>query len=290
MLEKFCQSCSQMGLDLEPDQLVQSLGVAERKLVEIIKALSKNSRFIIMDEPTDSLPKYDTDHLLSVIRDLKSRHVSVLYITHKLDEVFQVSDRISILRDGKNIRTLVTANTTEKEVISLMVGEAPKDKIKNEKKPLPKKLPILKVDRINLKGMLQNISLEVFPGEILGITGLIGAGKTTLAKILFGLNQFDSGRMLLEGSPFNPRSPQEALQVGVYLVPEDRKGEGLILDFEIYKNVTLSNLKRCQTQIWISSKKELEVTEEASTKVGLRAANVNIKTGHSQWKENLELK
>jgi ribose transport system ATP-binding protein len=279
MLEKFCQTCSQMRLELEPDQLVQSLGVAEKKLVEIIKALSKNSRFIIMDEPTDSLPKNDTDHLLSVIRDLKSRRISVLYITHKLDEVFQVSDRISILRNGKNISTVDTANTTEKEIISLIVGETSKEQVKYQKKPAEKKLPILKIDNISLKRKLHNISLDVLPGEILGITGLIGAGKTELARVLFGLEQFDCGRMLLEGSPFNPRSPQEALRAGVYLIPEDRKNEGLIMDFEIYKNVTLPNLKMCQKKFRIPSKKEFKVTNEALTKVGLKAANVHKKTG-----------
>ncbi len=269
MLNQFKKNCKNMNVDLDPHKLVGNLSAANQKLVEIIKALTKQSRLIIMDEPTDSLSPADTERLLKIVQNLKSQNVSVLYISHKLEEVFEVADKITVLRDGQNVFISAASECTVTEVISKMVGESIKtDLVKTTEKI--SNSPILKISELSVGRTLNKVSLEVCPGEVVGITGLIGAGKTKLAKTLFGLSHVDEGELLFDGEPYKPEKPADAIEKGIYLTPEDRKTQGLYLDFEIYKNITITNLPYFLGFLGLIQHKEISVSEKLLSSMNFR--------------------
>ncbi len=269
MLQRFENTCKDMGLQLDPHALVESLSAANQKLIEIVKALTKKSRFIVMDEPTDSLSPADTERLLNIIQNLKSQNVGVLYISHKLEEVFKVADRITVLRDGQNVSTVDTSKCTIAEVITSMVGESVETNV-IEKDEIISNLPLLKLSKLSVGETLNEISLEVCPGEVVGMTGLIGSGKTKLAKTLFGLSHYDAGELVFNGKDYKPENPKDAIKEGVYLAPEDRKTQGLYLDFEIYKNITITNLPDFLGVYGLIQSKEITASEQLLSSMSFR--------------------
>jgi ribose transport system ATP-binding protein len=277
MIVCFESTCLEMDIQLSPDTLVGELSVGKQKLVEIIKALTKKSRFIIMDEPTDSLSPTDTERLLNIIECLKLQNVSVLYISHKLEDVFKIADRIIVLRDGKNVFTSQISNTTMTEAITKMVGEPIESTVL--KKDISKsESPILKLSGIEVGKTLDNISFEIYPGEVVGLTGLLGAGKSELAKIIFGLSHFDNGELLFNGVIYKPECPRDAIDAGIYLIPEDRKNQGLYLDFEIYKNITITNLSKFLNVIGLRKDKEIQVSENLLNDMSFRGGSPSSRT------------
>ncbi len=276
MLGQFKKNCMDIGIHLKPNMIVSNLSAANQKLVEIIKALTKQSRFIVMDEPTDSLSPMDTEQLLKIIQNLKSKNVSVLYISHKLEEIFKVSDRITVLRDGQNVFTSQTSNSTFDEVITMMVGESIKINVTTEKKAVTGS-PVLKLSELSVEGILNKLSFEVHSGEVVGLTGLIGAGKTELAKVIFGLEDFDEGELFFNGTPYRPNEPNDAIKEGIYLLPEDRKTQGLYLDFEIYKNITLTNLPSFLGAFGLIQHKEISVSEKLLSNMNFRGGTPSKK-------------
>jgi ribose transport system ATP-binding protein len=269
MLQKFEKTCKGMGLQLDPHRLVESLSAANQKLLEIVKALTKQSRFIVMDEPTDSLSPAETERLLNIIQNLKSQNVSVLYISHKLEEVFKVADRITVLRDGQNVFTSDNSNCTVAEVITSMVGE-PVENHMVDKNELTSNFPLLKLSKLSVGETLNEISLDVHLGEVVGITGLIGSGKTKLAKTLFGLSSYDKGEIKFNGKDFKPECPKDAIKEGIHLAPEDRKTQGLNLDFEIYKNITITNLSDFLGVFGLIQNKEISTSEKLLSNLNFR--------------------
>jgi ribose transport system ATP-binding protein len=276
MLQEFEKNCMDMNLQLNPYTLVDALSAANQKLVEIIKALTKKSRFIVMDEPTDSLSPADTERLLAIIQKLKSQNVGVLYISHKLEEVFKVADRITILRDGQNVFTSDTSKCTITEVITRMVGESVEANLIGKKQATVHS-PILKFSKLSVGKTLNELSFEVCPGEVVGVTGLIGAGKTKLAKTLFGLSSYDVGEIVFNGKYYKPVSPKDAIKAGVYLAPEDRKTQGLYLDFEIYKNITLTNLPEFLGFFGLIQDKEVFTSERFLSNMNFRGGTPSKK-------------
>jgi len=232
----------EVHLPLDPRRPVMGLGVAHQQMVEIAKALSLNARLLIMDEPTSALTGSEIEQLFTIIRKLKARGVSVVFISHHLDEVFQICDRGTVLRDGEFIRTVDLKTTTEEELIQLMVG-------RTLEQQYPKVISMrgqeaLRVEGLSRKGVLNDISFTAYTGEILGIAGLVGAGRTELMKAVFGADPIDQGRIIVFGKEVRGHSPENAIRSGIGLLPEDRKQEGLVLLLSLEHNVSMASLDR----------------------------------------------
>ena len=220
-------------------ELVGNLSIGEQQMVEIAKALSLDAKIIIMDEPTDALTDKETESLFNVIRELKSEGKAIVYTSHRLKEIFEICDYITVLRDGKYVGTEDLANLTEDTMIEMMVGRKLTDQF-------PRKIielgdTVLKVENLNNQH-IHDISLEVKAGEVLGISGLIGAGRTELAKTIYGHFKKQSGKVYVNGKEVNNKSSQDGLKNKIAYVSEDRKGDGLIVELSIKENMTISSL------------------------------------------------
>ena len=279
MRKRFVELCESFGFDLPPEEKVFRLGVAQQKVVEIMKALSRNSRVVIMDEPTASLSKEEADHLFNIISQLKSRGISILYITHILDEVFRITDRITVLRDGKKISTLDTPSTNKEEVVNLMVGEVFHDVEDISSFARYDHPAVLSLKNIKKLPRVKDISFEVYPGEILGITGLTGSGKTELARAVFGAERVDSGEIFVDGKQVQLGSPVDAINSGIALIPEDRKSDGLVLLFEVFKNITLPAIDEFTIKPGIIiTRKEYRKAEDYRERLNIRLASIQQQT------------
>ncbi len=221
-------------------------------MVEIAKALSLNARLVIMDEPTSALTETEVDALLRIIRGLKARGLAVIYISHRLDEVLAICDRITVLRDGQNAGELMVAEATPEKIVRLMVGRSLDDLYRKEEAEAIRPEPVLEVRYLGRTGsardaseiVLDDVSLELRPGEIVGLAGLVGSGRTELVRAIFGADRFDRGEVRIEGRPVTIRSPRDAIRHGIGLVPEDRKAQALVLKLAVRENMTLSALGR----------------------------------------------
>lgn len=241
---------NRLGIDLNPMRAVRSLSVAEQQMVEIARALSMQSQLIIMDEPTSALSEHEVQQLLGIIRELKAQGISIIFITHHLEEALNICDRVTVLRDGRNVGTGAIADVTLDDVIRLMVGRSMSELFQREtgKRAGDVALRVTGLSRERdprdpSSLALHNISFEVRKGEILGIAGLVGAGRTELARAIFGADKFDSGQVEIDGASVRIHSPRDAIRLGLGLVPEDRKQQALFLDLAIRENMSLAALK-----------------------------------------------
>ena len=273
--QQYLEITEQLGFELSPHDKVRDLGVAEQKLVEILKALIHKAKFIIMDEPTASLSADEIEHLFRIISELKSNHISILYITHLLGEVFRIADRITILRDGEKIDTVSTKEVDQEKVITMMVGETLKDAYTSKFTGHEKCLEtVLKVENLKRKPRVNGISFKACAGEVLGIAGLRGAGKTELSRLIFGADKMESGQIFINEKPVQIQSPLDAVKQGISLVPEDRKKDALILMLELYKNITLPTLNQVLNNGIISPSKEYAIAKQAIEKLDIRTSGV----------------
>jgi len=231
-----------MKVDIDPAVEVGHLTVARQQLVEIAKALSFESKVLIMDEPTSALNETEVDHLFAVIEDLKAHGVGIVYITHKMDEVKRIADRITVMRDGEVIDTLPAAGTPISKVISLMVGRELADATRAEGKSADDE--VLRVSGLNRGTAIKDVSFSVRKGEILGFAGLMGAGRTEVARAIFGADRIDSGEIYVHGKKQAIRSPNEAVRLGLAYLSEDRKRFGLVTMMSVRDNVTLPSWSR----------------------------------------------
>lgn len=232
---------ARLGMNIDPRTPASRLKVAEQQMVEIAKALSQNAKIIIMDEPTAPLTLREIDKLFEVVRMLKKQGVSIIYVSHRLSEVKEICDRATVLRDGKNIGTVNVSETDVKDWINMMVGRE-LDKM-FPKVSVPIGHEVLRVNNITVPGKLKKVSFKAYQGEILGIAGLVGAGRTELARAIFGADQVQAGEIFIDGKPVSIQNPQEAIKCSIGLVPEDRKGQGLVLSMNVKDNITLANIK-----------------------------------------------
>jgi len=236
------QAVEKIGVDLDINARLGDFSTAKQQLVAIARALVHDSRLIVLDEPTSSLSSSEVEYLFRIIRDLKSRGIAVLFISHKLEEVFAVADRITILRDGRYMGTYQTREMDVQKVISIMVGrEVLFKRVENE--AITKK-PLLEVKNLSKKGNYKNISFTLHEGEILGLTGLVGAGRTELCESIFGCAQPDEGEILLNGQKVVIPNTDKAVELGIAFVPEDRQHKGIILNNNAEDNITLNILKQ----------------------------------------------
>src|SRR5690348_4727626 len=230
------------GAAIDPERLVSSLSMPEQQIVEIAKAIGANARILIMDEPTASLTDREVESLFRVIAELKSQGVGIIYISHRLEEISTIADRITVLRDGEAIGTRNAREVDRAALIELMVGRA-------VNAVFPKREVALGDVVLSLRGVssraagVRNVSLEVRAGEILGLAGLVGSGRTQLAETVFGLTPADSGEIVIAGKAVKISSPAEAIRHGISYVPEDRRRHGVVLEMPIAENASLANLK-----------------------------------------------
>jgi len=259
-----------IGADISPSQLVRNLSVAERQMVEIAKALSFKAKIIIMDEPTSALGPEEVEKLFKIIQQLKEQGIAVIFISHRLEEVFRIADRITVLRDGKLVGTMTRDSATPEKVINLMVNR-PLSEMYGKQESAVKKDVILEVRNLSKKGVIENVNFKLYKGEILGIAGLVGSGRTEMVRLIFGADKKDSGEIYLEGEKVEINSPEDAVRLGIGLVPEDRQNQGLILKLAVRENIGISILDRLKRKITVDRKK---LTEIAQNFVG----RLNIKT------------
>lgn len=234
-----------VGLDVSPNTLVDDLAIGQQQLVEIARALSINARVLIMDEPTSSLSQHETDRLMEVVKDLRNRGVSVIYISHRLGEVKELADRVTVFRDGANAGDLQKDQIDHDQMVRLMVGRDISQFY--ARKPHTPGEVALAVDQIETPANPgHQLTFSVHEGEIVGIAGLVGAGRTELLQVLFGVDQALSGTIHVSGSQVELRSPRDAIQAGIALVPEDRKQQGIILEMAVRTNIGLAGLRKHQ--------------------------------------------
>ncbi len=242
MYRKTSELLRELNLDIDPKRSVAGLGVASQQMVEIAKALSLNAKLLIMDEPTSALSSNEIDQLFSVIQNLKEKGVSVIFISHHLDEVYEICDRGTVLRDGNYIATIDPKETSKDELIQLMVGRTLDQQY--PKVVAKRGVEALRVEGLNRDGVLYDINFSAYTGEVLGIAGLVGSGRTELVKAIFGADPIDSGKISIFGKEVMIDSPQIAIKIGMGLLPEDRKHDGLVLGLSVKQNITMSSLDK----------------------------------------------
>ncbi len=258
-----------LEMDIDPDAMVKSLGIARKQVVEIAKALATDARVIIMDEPTAAIPKKEIDTVLRIIGVLRERGVTVIFISHHLEEVFAIADRITVLRDGRVVDTADARDLDEAKLIRLMVGRDLTEQYPYRPRPPGKE--ILSASNLTVKGKIADVSLTIREGEVVGVSGMVGSGRTELLRALYGLDRKDSGEIRVGGVPVDIRTPRDAIEAGMALLPEERKTSGLVLLLSVADNIGLANLKRMSTR-GVMRDGELASTSERMRRI------MNIKT------------
>jgi rhamnose transport system ATP-binding protein len=277
---------AELELDIDPDVPVRSLSVAQRHMVEIVKALSQDARIVIMDEPTSALSLHEVEELYAIIRRLRDTGKSVVFISHKFEDIYEIADRFTVLRDGRFVGDGVVAETKVDEIIRLMIGRSltqmfPKADV------LPGEV-ILSVQGLSRTGVFKDVSFEVHRGEIVGFFGLVGAGRSEVMRAVFGIEAADAGTILVEGSETRAMRPGQAIARGIAYVPEDRQLQGTILAMNIRENATLPIVDQLAHGPFLDRERETAVTEEYGRRIEIKAAGweqaVNSLSGGNQQK------
>ena len=275
MREKTREALAKVGLPLDPDTRVRKLIVAEKQLVEIARALARNARLLIMDEPTATLTPGETERLFALMAGLKAAGVTIIYISHKLDEVERTTDEVVVMRDGLLVAREPTASVTRRQMANLMVGRELAD-LFPPKLPAPAGEPIIKVRGLTVPGWAEDVSFEVRRGEILGFAGLVGAGRTELFEGLLGLRPRSAGTVELAGKLVNLKSPRDAARHGLTYLSEDRKGKGLHVHFSLRPNLTLMALER-YAKPWLDPAAEQAALRDAVQEFGIRTGSLDVR-------------
>ncbi len=276
MREKTREALAKVGLPLDPDTRVKKLIVAEKQLVEIARALARNARLLIMDEPTATLTPGETERLFALMAGLKAAGVTIIYISHKLDEVERTTEEVVVMRDGLLVAREPTASVTRRQMANLMVGRELAD-LFPPKLPAPEGgAPAMKVRGLTVPGWAEGVDFEVRRGEILGFAGLVGAGRTELFEGLLGLRPRSAGTVELAGKPVNLKSPRDAARHGLTYLSEDRKGKGLHVHFGLRPNLTLMALER-YAKPWLNPAAEHAVLRDAVQEFGIRTGSLDVR-------------
>lgn len=274
-----------LGLGVSPKAIAGELSVGQQQMIEIGRALTRNARVIIMDEPTSSLSERETETLLKLIDTLTKSGVAIVYISHKLDEVMQISDRITVIRDGENIITVNKSDVTKDALITHMIGRTLENLY--QKKPVEKGETVLEVKSLTRKGVFKDISFSVRKGEVLGFFGLVGAGRSEIMRALFGVDSYDRGDICIDGEKVKIKNPDIAISRGMGFAPEDRKLEGLSLRLSILLNMTLVKLRDINTLGFIRKKEQVQVAEQYVDSISIKTPSTaqlvgNLSGGNQQ--------
>ena len=284
MIDTTRQLFEQLGVAIDPEARVDSLSVAYMQFVEIAKAVSRNVKILIMDEPTATLTNAEVKILFQTIRRLKEAGVTILYVSHRMEEIFELTDRCSVLRDGKYIATVNTKETTRKELIQYMVGREVSETYPPRKVAIGEE--VLRVEHLTGNGV-SDVSFTLHKGEILGFGGLVGAGRTETVEMLFGAARVESGDIWIHGKKVKIKNPRAAVRNGIALIPEDRKRHGLILDKSIMENATLPMLKNFARGIVLNRKQQENATQKQIEALGIKTPGAdqiakNLSGGNQQ--------
>ncbi len=275
----------ELGVKLDVRLPINRLSVAQQQMVEIAKATSRQSKIIVMDEPSATLTEHELAHLFGLIKNLKNQGVSIIYISHRLEEIFQIADRVTVLRDGHLVGTKPIDELDRESIIQMMVGREIKEKI--PKHAVEPGAVVLELKKVSRKGALEDISFQVRAGEVVGLAGLVGAGRTEVARVIFGADPHDTGTILLNGSPLKTHGPRDAIEAGIGLVTEDRKALGLILGMAVRENVTLANLASISTLSFINQAKERSIAAKYVDELSVKTPSIeqqvqNLSGGNQQ--------
>ncbi len=272
---ELCQKIfDEWDLPYDPRQKMNTLSIASIQMIEIIKAISKKSKLIIMDEPTSAITPKEVEKLFSFIRELKNNGISVIYISHKLDEIYQIADHVTILRDGEKKKECAIEDITREEMISCMVGRD----IKNVyyKKEVDIGEEILEVKALGRKNVFSDVSFSLRKGEVLGFSGVMGAGRTEIMRCIFGLDQATEGSIFVDGKRLNVKKPMDAINAGIAMLTEDRKGDGLVLCRSIRENIALASLNKMSRYGFMDKKTEDDKVNKAVEELMIKAHNTSV--------------
>jgi len=273
LIKRTQEVIDRLGVDIDPRSKVGDLNIGNQQMIEIAKALSQNSNVIIMDEPTSSLTPTEIDILANLIDRLKKKGIAIVFISHRMEEIFEICDKVTVLRDGKYIGEVKVEDTNEDELINMMVGRKLESRFPEIKhRPSDK---ILEVKDLVVPGKVENASFELYKGEVLGIAGLMGSGRTELAKTIFGLFKPSEGEIYVKGERVNINSPKEAIDLGIYYLSESRKDEGLVLGMSVEENTSLSVLKNITNLGLIDNQEEEKLAKKYVQ--GLKVKTPHIK-------------
>ncbi|MBG9986365.1 sugar ABC transporter ATP-binding protein [Facklamia sp. DSM 111018] len=263
---------NKLSFDIDPHKVVSEISVAEAQMVEIAKSLSLNSKVIVLDEPTAALTEEEISTLFTMIKELRSKGIAVIYISHRMDEIFEISDRITVLRNGQYVDTKETKGTDYDEIVAMMIGRYV-DSLFPVRKPKTADY-IFEVNNLSGK-IVDNISFKLKGGEILGVVGLLGSGNYELTKLIYGSSNKKIGEMILNGERININSPYDAIKNGIGLVPEDRKRDGLVLDATVNNNIVLSSLDKISNKKLLNFGKEQRVVDDLIKKLNIKVSDPN---------------
>ena len=263
---------AELNADFSSRTIMGNLSVAQQQMVEIAKALSMNARILIMDEPTAALTKRESEELYRITRKLRDEGVSIIFISHRFEDMYALATRVTVFRDAKYIGTYNVDEITNADLITAMVGREIKDLFPKPEIEIGEE--ILRVEGLNRTGFFKDVSFTVHKGEILGLTGLVGARRTEVVQTLFGVEKLASGKIFLEGKEVKIKNPSDAIRQGIGLLPENRQTEGLILDWGIGRNITLPELKSYVKQLFIQEKDERTTSRELAERVDTKAVTI----------------
>jgi ribose transport system ATP-binding protein len=286
MEEKSAELFRMLDIDIHPRELVRNLTVGYQQLVEIAKAASEKAKILIMDEPSAPLTNAEVEKMFDMVDRLKAQGVTIIYISHRMDEIFRLSDRITIMRDGRKIETLSASHTNVEHLVTAMVGRELKETYPARSASSITETALLETRHLSGNG-LKDISFKVHRGEVLGFAGLIGAGRTELAELLFGVKPKTSGDIIFNGRPIEPKTPRDAINCGIALVPEDRKRQGALLDIDIKGNISMAILNRISRMSVVNKGQEQKIAETYKASIRIKTPDLfqkikNLSGGNQQ--------
>ncbi len=275
MKRKAAELFSLLHISIDPAEKIGNLTVGKQQMVEIAKAISKKAKIIVFDEPTAALTESEIEELFKVIRDLREKGTGMIYISHRMDEIRRISDRVTVMRDGEFVGTLETESCGKNDIIRLMVGRTIFSEPKTESRVGKDAPEVLRAEHLNRGKYVRDVSFSLRKGEILGFSGLMGAGRTEVARLLFGADRRDSGRIFVNGKETEIRTPEDAVRAGIGYLSEDRKRFGLIVDQSVEENTVIASLDRFMRGIFIDRKKSISCAEHYVSKLKTRTPSVS---------------
>lgn len=274
MKKKTKEYLDRLGIEIDPNTEAGNLSVGQQQMIEIARAVAANTEVLIMDEPTAALTDREIEALFKVIASLKKQGVGIVYISHRMEEIFQICDRISVLRDGQFIDSKEVAKTNFDEIVKLMVGRQLGERFPERNTKIGQER--FKVENLTSKGSFENINFSVHQGEIVGVAGLMGAGRSEIMQAIFGYRSLDGGKMFIDGKEVTIKSPYAAIKAGIAFVTEDRKSQGLILDLSVRENLSITTLDKISNKSLISTKTEVSLVDEMIEKLHVKTSGREI--------------
>ena len=276
-----------LNVDIDPSETMSNLTVGKQQMCEIAKAVSFDAKVIIFDEPSAALTETEIEAMFEIIRDLKKRDIAMVYISHRMDEIKVITDRVTVMRDGTYVGTIITKDSTKEDIINMMVGRVIYEDPKTQSMVAPDAPVVLEVKNLNAGKMVQDVSFKLHKGEILGFSGLMGAGRTETARALFGADPVDSGEIYINGKKVTINSPRDAVRCGIGYLSEDRKRYGCVVQKTVAENTTMATMKNFMNGLLIDKKKEAKVAQEyvealATKTPSVEQLVVNLSGGNQQ--------